>query len=145
MQRGNAQPLSPSRARHSLVSNLSHRICQCGIAKLWHGQPHLQSGHFPELSHRIKACPAAAPGKKETIHYGATAISLKGKVKPAVASTLKRIHQNLGHPPNSELVRDLRLGGAGDDIARAAEHMVFRTYERSTKVKSSPTLRGLEL
>ena len=81
------------RARHSLVSNLSHRICQCGIAKLWHGQPHLQSGHFPELSHRIKACPAAAPGKKETIHYGAAAISLKGKVKPAVASTLKRIHQ----------------------------------------------------
>lgn len=26
------------------------------------GQPHLQSGHFPELSPRIKACPAAAPG-----------------------------------------------------------------------------------
>ena len=44
--------------------------------------------------------------------YGAAAISFKGKVNPLVASTLKRVHQNLGHPPNRELIRHLKIGGA---------------------------------
>ncbi|CAE7767076.1 RE1 [Symbiodinium sp. CCMP2592] len=44
---------------------------------------------------------------------GANAITFKGKVNPAVAKILKRLHQNLGHPPNREFVKHLRLGGAG--------------------------------
>ena len=66
---------------------------------------------------------------------GAEAISFKGKVNPVMASTLKRIHQNLGHPPNKVLVKHLRIGGASPAIIRAAEQMVCRTCERSSKVK----------
>lgn len=50
--------------------------------------------------------------------YGANSIFFKGKVKPVVASTLKRVHQQLGHPPNQELIRRLRIGGASPAIIR---------------------------
>ena len=66
---------------------------------------------------------------------GADSISFKGKVKPMIAATLKRIHQNLGHPPQKELIRHLRLAGASDAVLRAAEQMVCRTCEKSTKAK----------
>ena len=69
--------------------------------------------------------------------FGAAAISFKGKVNPKIASVLKRIHQNLGHPPNRDLVRHLRIGGAPDNVIRAAEQMVCRTCERSTRPASS--------
>eukprot|EP00435_Cladocopium_sp_Y103_P057946 s39_g20.t1 len=68
---------------------------------------------------------------------GADAISFKGKVNPKVAAVLKRVHQNLGHPPNRDLVRHLRLGGAPENVIRAAEQMVCRTCERSTRPQSS--------
>ena len=68
---------------------------------------------------------------------GAEAIYFKGKVKPMVASTLKRIHQNLGHPPTRELIRHLKLGGASESVIRAAEQMVCRTCNKSAKAKSS--------
>jgi len=68
---------------------------------------------------------------------GAAGISFKGKVNPQVGSVLKRIHQNLGHPPNRDLVRHLRLGGAPEKLIRAAEQLVCRTCERSTRPQSS--------
>ena len=68
---------------------------------------------------------------------GAAGISFKGKVNPQVGSVLKRIHQNLGHPPNRDLVRHLRLGGAPEKLFRAAEQLVCRTCERSTRPQSS--------
>lgn len=54
-----------------------------------------------------------------------------------MAATLRRIHQNLGHPPQRELVRRLRLGGASDNIIRAAEQLSCRTCEKSAKAKSA--------
>ena len=64
---------------------------------------------------------------------GAEGITFKGKVKPMVASTLRRIHQNLGHPPNRELIRHLRLSGASEGIVRAAEQMQCRTCDKHSK------------
>ena len=69
-------------------------------------------------------------GQPEDLPHGAEAISFKGKVKPMVAATLKRIHQNLGHPPTRELVRHLRLSGASEGIVRAAEQLVCKTCEK---------------
>ena len=66
---------------------------------------------------------------------GADAISFKGKVNPTVASALKRIHQNLGHPNNRDLIKHLRLGGAPASVQRAAEQMSCRTCDRSSKAK----------
>lgn len=68
---------------------------------------------------------------------GASAISFKGKVNPGVASALKRIHQNLGHPPNRDLIRHLRLANAPENVLRAAEQMVCRTCERTARPPSS--------
>ena len=83
------------------------------------------------------------PNKAEEIEewaeepIGANAISFKGKVNPKVAAVLKRVHQNLGHPPNRDLIRHLRVGGAPENVVRAAEQMVCRTCERSGRPPSS--------
>ena len=82
--------------------------------------------------------PSQPQGKEEEdpaeeVTYGAQAISFKGKVNPEVAAVLKKVHQNLGHPPNKELVKHLKIAGAGDAILRAAEQLVCRTCSRSTK------------
>ena len=66
---------------------------------------------------------------------GADAISFKGKVNPTVAAALKRIHQNLGHPCNRDLVKHLRLGGAPAAVLNAAQQMTCRTCERSSQAK----------
>lgn len=68
---------------------------------------------------------------------GANAIYFKGKVKPIIAATLRRLHQNLGHPPARELVRHLKIGKAPENVIRAAEQMVCRTCAKSTKAKSA--------
>ena len=67
--------------------------------------------------------------------YGASAITFKGKVNPMVAATLKRVHQNLGHPPNRELVRHLKIGGAPQAVLQAAEQLVCRTCDRCSKTR----------
>ena len=102
----------------------------------------------------IRALDYVEQNKKTTLHFptqhlpgpgpeqqgdprGSEAISFKGKVKPMVASTLKRIHQNLGRPPNRGLVRRLKMGGADEAIIRAAEQMTCRTCEKSSKAKTS--------
>lgn len=50
-----------------------------------------------------------------------------------IAATLRRIRQNLGHPPNRELIRHLRLSGASEGIVRAAEQMQRRTCDKRSK------------
>ena len=74
-----------------------------------------------------------ADAETEEVTYGAQAITFKGKVNPEVASVLKRVHQNLGHPPNRELVKHLKIAGAGESVLRAAEQLVCRTCAKSTK------------
>lgn len=66
---------------------------------------------------------------------GGDAISFKGKVNPTVAGLLKRVHQNLGHPPMRELIRHLKIGGAQENVIRAAEQMICKTCESSSKPK----------
>ena len=94
--------------------------------------------HFP-TSHRGEDTLAVIEKEDEdnAEDRGAAGISFRGKVSPMVAAVLKRVHQNLGHPPNREMVRHLRLGGAGEAVVRAAEQMVCKTCEKSTKVKPS--------
>ena len=67
--------------------------------------------------------------------YGAAAITFKGKVNPVIAATLKRVHQNLGHPPNRELVRHLKIGGASSAVLQTAEQLICRTCEKSSKAR----------
>ena len=73
---------------------------------------------------------------RQTIHRGSTAISFEGdegQLKPEVASALKRLHQNLGHPANSDLTRHLRLAGAGSDVIAAAKKLRCQVCERNRR------------
>ena len=65
---------------------------------------------------------------------GADGISFKGKVNPTIGSLLKRIHQNLGHPPNRELIKHLRLAGSSPALVQAAQQL---TCDRNTKARPS--------
>ena len=61
--------------------------------------------------------------------------TFKGTVKGQVAGAIKRLHQNLGHPPNRELVKHLRLGGAGEEMIAAADALRCRTCQRCADPK----------
>ena len=67
---------------------------------------------------------------------GADAITFRGKVNSTVASALKRIQQNLGHPSHRDLVKHLRLGNAPQQVIQAAEQMRCQTCDRSHRAKS---------
>ena len=66
---------------------------------------------------------------------GAKAISFsKGsKVRPEVASALRRLHQNLGHPDAHDLARHLRLAGADQSVIDAAKGLRCMTCERNQR------------
>lgn len=71
----------------------------------------------------------------DPIPSGAGDISFRGAVSAPVAGALKRLHQNLGHPPMRELVRHLRLGGASHDMIEGAEKLVCKTCAQCSQPK----------
>ena len=91
------------------------------------------STNFPTTSSGSTKPGGAHAGQDTPLPIGGDAISFKGKVNATVASLLKRVHQNLGHPPTRELIRHLKIGGADGSVIRAAEQMVCKTCESSRK------------
>ena len=76
---------------------------------------------------------------------GAAGISFEKGVKSDVAATLRRLHQNLGHPAVPDLVRHLRLAGASTEVLKAAKSLSCETCRRchgprSPKPASEPKL-----
>ncbi|CAE7643318.1 EIF4E2 [Symbiodinium sp. CCMP2456] len=76
---------------------------------------------------------------------GASGITFGKDVKADVATTLRRLHQNLGHPPNTDLTRHLRLAGASEEILKASRSLSCETCKRcsgprSPKPASEPKL-----
>ena len=64
---------------------------------------------------------------------------------PEVKASLKRLHQNLGHPAVDDLAPHLRFAGAGPEVIAAAKRLdcqVCRRCERggAPKPASPPTL-----
>ncbi|OLP96499.1 Copia protein [Symbiodinium microadriaticum] len=81
------------------------------------------------------------------IKSGAEAISFeKGKnLAPEVKSSLRRLHQNLGHPSNIDLARHLRLAGADPVVIDACKRIRCQVCQRNKrggtpKPASLPTL-----
>ncbi|CAE6950397.1 GIP [Symbiodinium sp. CCMP2592] len=64
------------------------------------------------------------PGEhhREPRHDG-SAISFEDGVSPLIQSSLRRLHQNLGHPKKDDLVRHLRLAGCEEAVLKAAKGM----------------------
>ena len=61
---------------------------------------------------------------------GADAITFAANVPKNLARTLRRVHQNLGHPRREDLVRHLRLAGATEQALKAAQSLACQTCRR---------------
>ena len=66
---------------------------------------------------------------------GARAITFaKGTpIKKEVQSSLKRLHQNLGHPMNEDMARHLRIAGAGGEVVDAAKRIQCQVCARNRR------------
>ena len=60
---------------------------------------------------------------KQGLKYDGSGITFEDGVPGIVKSSLRRLHQNLGHPRKEDLVRHLRLAGCEDTIIKAAKGM----------------------
>ena len=79
------------------------------------------------------------------VSLGSEDITFKGSVKSSVAGAVKRLHQNLGHPPPRELVKHLRLAGAGEEMISAVEAMKCKTCEKCAGPKPHKTSKPAAL
>ena len=66
-------------------------------------------------------------------------------IQPEVSSSLKRLHQNLGHIGAEDLCRHLRLAGAGPEVVKAAKRLRCEVRARNkrggtTRPASAPKL-----
>ena len=70
---------------------------------------------------------------------GAEAITFEGgaKIAPEVKSSLRRLHQNLGHPNNTDLARHLRLAGADPSVIEATKKIKCQVCYRNQRGQSS--------
>ena len=80
---------------------------------------------------------AHAPGgdRAEDVQRGGTGITFGKDVAPAIATALRRLHQNLGHPQLSDMVRHLRLAGCEGDVLKAAKFMKCQVCEANAAPK----------
>ena len=85
------------------------------------------------------------PEKEDERQRGAAAISFQGTVSGKIAGALKRLHQNLGHPPNRELCRQLRLSGATKEMVDAAAGLKCSTCSRCMKPQPHPVVKPAAL
>ena len=67
---------------------------------------------------------------------GASGIRFPVQVPNHVASALRRIHQNMGHPSNKDLARHLKLAGAGEAAVNGALKLSCETCNRKASEKS---------
>ena len=68
--------------------------------------------------------------EEQDFKRGASGIQVPEHVSPTTARALRRIHQNLGHPSNSDLARHLKLSGADQAMVEAAKGIRCETCER---------------
>ncbi|CAE7822217.1 GIP [Symbiodinium sp. CCMP2456] len=64
---------------------------------------------------------------------GAQAIRFPPSVPSTVAASLRRLHQNLGHPSVADFVRHLRLAGASREVLKAARNLECQVCQRTRR------------
>ncbi|CAE7585010.1 GIP [Symbiodinium sp. CCMP2592] len=75
---------------------------------------------------------SAEPRGAEAIHFD------KGRtIAPEVRSSLKRLHQNMGHPSNLDLARHLRLAGADATVVEACKRLRCQVCHRNQRGASA--------
>ena len=72
-------------------------------------------------------------------------VYFKGTVNGKIAGALRRLHQNLGHPPNRELAKHLRLGGANKEIIDATSQIRCKACEKCVRPPLHPVAKPAAL
>ena len=80
--------------------------------------------------------PLAAQQEEQAATGTSEDITFKGTVSARVAGAMRRLHQNLGHPSQREMVRHLRMSGAHQDLVDAAQQLRCRTCTKCSQPKS---------
>ena len=75
--------------------------------------------------------PPGDEGRDQPLERGARAIKFPPSVPGHIASSLRRLHQNLGHPSTADFVRHLRLAGASRAVLKAARSLTCETCRRT--------------
>ena len=73
--------------------------------------------------HEVCVVDDGGQGKGRPHPLGGSAIKFERDTPPAVAASLRRLHQNLGHPRREDLLRHLRLAGCSEEVLKAAKTM----------------------
>ena len=87
-----------------------------------------------DLQDYLRAEPATEPHLEE---HGAQSIRFDPRVPPAIQSTLRRLHQNLGHLGNGELARHVKLSGASSEAIKACKTLRCRTCQACSRPSSA--------
>ena len=93
-----------------------------GLGRSKNGTQRLGDLRHPHYVYVVKE-EDGSDDKKQPKNYDGSAITFDKDVNPAIQSSLRRLHQNLGHPRKEDLVRHLRLAGCEDKIIKAAKGM----------------------
>ncbi|CAE7037715.1 GIP [Symbiodinium sp. CCMP2592] len=71
------------------------------------------------------------PPERRAPPDGAKSIRFPTSVPKHIATSLRRLHQNLGHPSEADFVRHLRLAGASREVLKAARTLECQTCART--------------
>ena len=101
----------------------------------------LQEGKFkisgPQRVHQV--CAVANGGDEREAGRApildGTGITFGDGTPPMIASALRRLHQNLGHPQTGDLIRHLRLAGCDTPVLKAARSLRCQVCEASVAPK----------
>ncbi|CAE7251257.1 RE2, partial [Symbiodinium sp. CCMP2456] len=87
--------------------------------------------------HEVKmvAADSGDADKEQPLAMGASGITFGEHTPGVVATALRRLHQNLGHPRQEDLVRHLRLAGCDSAILKAARSMKCQVCDANAAPK----------
>ena len=83
--------------------------------------------HGEGRPHEVCAVESEDGNQAKEVKYDGSDITFTGDVPSYVQSSLRRLHQNLGHPRSEDLCRHLRLAGCEPNIVKAAKGMQCAT------------------
>ena len=122
----------------------TRRDGECDVLRVNDPRSGLQSGpidheDIPQFDAYMIDNKPEVQDEEENPKFGAEAISFSGGrgLASEVKSSLRRLHQNLGHPSNTDLARHLRLAGADPVVVDACKRLQCQVCQRNKRGASA--------
>ena len=95
----------------------------------------------PSRAHEVCVVDGGSTQEKPAVFDG-SAITFDKSTPPGIAASLRRLHQNLGHPRKEDLIRHLRLAGCDEEVLKAVKLMACDVCQRTggPKIQRPSTL-----